>query len=70
MGKILSIVGGTAAIVIGILGLISWRWSFVELLKGSVPCFLILGGLIALLAGISEFKDELSSKKEEEKKPA
>lgn len=70
MGKILSIVGGTAAIVIGISGLISWWWSFVELLKGSVPCFLILGGLIALLAGISELKDELSSKKEEEKKPA
>ena len=68
MGKILSIVGGTAAIVLGILGLIGWWWSFLELLKGCVPCFLILGGLIALLAGISELKDELSSKKEEAKK--
>ena len=67
MGKILTIIGGTAAIVLGALGLTSWWWDFVELLKGSVPCFLIMGGLIALFAGISELKDELAAKKEETK---
>ena len=67
MGKILSIIGGTAAIVLGLWGLANWWWSFVELLKGALPCFLILGGLIALLAGVSELKDELASKKEEKK---
>jgi len=68
MGKILSIIGGTAAVVLGILGLINWWYSFVELLKASIPCFLIMGGLIAFFAGVSELKDELTSKKEEEKK--
>lgn len=67
MAKILSIIGGTAAIVLGLLGIINWWFSFVELLKGSVPCLLILGGLIALLAGISELKDELAAKKEDKK---
>ncbi|OIO79437.1 MAG: hypothetical protein COW11_02465 [Candidatus Omnitrophica bacterium CG12_big_fil_rev_8_21_14_0_65_43_15] len=67
MGKILTIMGGTAAVVLGVSGLVSWWWSFVELFKGAVPCFLIMGGLIALFAGISELKDELSSKKEEKK---
>ena len=70
MGKILSIIGGTAAILIGIWGLVSWWWSFVELFKGSIPCFLILGGLIALFAGISELKDEIAAKKQEKEKPA
>jgi len=64
MGKILTIIGGTAATLIGLWTLASWWWSFVELLKGSVPCFLIFGGLIALFAGVSELKDELSAKKE------
>jgi succinate-acetate transporter protein len=67
MGKILSIIGGTAAAILGLLGLINWWYAFVELLKGSVPCFLILGGLIALFAGVSELKDELAAKKEEKK---
>lgn len=69
MGKILTIIGGTAAVVLGLWGIASWWWSFVELLKGSVPCFLVMGGLIALFAGISELKDELAAKKEEAKKP-
>ena len=68
MGKVLSIIGGTAAILLGVLGLISWWWSFVELFKGMVPCFLIMGGVIAIFAGVSELKDELASKKEEPKK--
>ena len=67
MGKMLSILGGLAAIVLGALGLMKWFYSFKELLKGSVPCFLILAGLIALFAGISELKDEAAAKKEEKK---
>lgn len=64
MGKALTIIGGFAAIVLGLWGLATWWWSFIELLKAVVPCFLIMGGLVALFAGISELKDEMASNKE------
>jgi len=67
MGKLVSIIGGTVAVVLGVVGLLSWWWSFVELIKGVLPCILILGGLIALMAGISEIKDAIFTKKEEPK---
>lgn len=67
MGKVLTILGGVAAVVLGLWGIASWWYSFVELLKGSVPCFLIMGGLIAFFAGVSELKDEMAAKKEEKK---
>jgi len=63
MGKVLTIFGGAAAIALGFWGIASWWYSFVELLKGTVPCFLILGGLIAFFAGVSELKDEKAMEK-------
>jgi len=63
MGKMLTIIGGAAAVAIGLWGLASWWWSFVDILKGTVPCFLILGGLVAFFAGVSEIKDSAKEKK-------
>ncbi|MDP2913754.1 MAG: hypothetical protein Q8N91_07130, partial [Candidatus Omnitrophota bacterium] len=60
-------VGGVVALV-GLIGLISWWFDFIVLLKGCVPAMMIFGGLIAVIAGISEMKDEAASKKEEIKK--
>ncbi len=68
MGKYVSVIGGLVAIFLGLVGLIRWLSLFVSALKATVPSILILGGLIALAAGISEIKDSLKTKKEEEKK--
>ena len=67
MGKYITVLGGLISIIVGIWGLISWWYSFVILLKGSVPPILVLGGLAALFAGISEIKDSAQAKKEEAK---
>ena len=67
MGKYITVLGGLVSIIIGIWGLTSWWYSFVILLKGSVPLILILGGLAAFFAGISEVKDSMQAKKEEVK---
>ena len=67
MGKYITVLGGLISIILGIWGLTSWWYSFVILLKGSVPPILVLGGLAALFAGISEVKDCMQSKKEVEK---
>jgi len=67
MGKYITVLGGLVSIIVGIWGLTSWWYSFVILLKGSVPLILILGGLAAFFAGISEVKDSMQTKKEEVK---
>lgn len=64
MGKMLSIVIGGAVAVIGLILLINWLYELLFVLRGTVPAFLIFGGVIALIAGLSELKDTLKSKEE------
>lgn len=68
MGKYISVIGGLIAIFLGAAGLLRWLGHFINALKACVPAILILGGLIAVAAGISEIKDAAKAKKEEEKK--
>ena len=63
MGKYISVIIGAIVALLGILGLVRWWGIFVLILKGSVPVMLILGGAIAVVAGLSEIRDEKSSKK-------
>lgn len=65
MGKVLAIVGGLIAVILGVYGLIAWWSSFILVIKGTIPAFLILGGIIALVAGIGEIKDAIARKREE-----
>ncbi len=67
MGKYTSVVIGAAVVAIGVIGLIRWIGPFVIILKGCVPALLIFGGAIAVIAGLSEMKDETAAKKEETK---
>lgn len=68
MGKYITVLGGVISILLGIWGIVGWWWNFVDLLKGSVPPILVLGGLAAVFAGVSEIKDSIAAKKEEEKR--
>ena len=63
MGKYASIVIGAAVTLIGVAGLTCWWSDFLTVLKGSIPVMLIFGGVIAVIAGISELKDQVASKK-------
>jgi hypothetical protein len=68
MGKVLTVIGGVVSLLLGVWGIVTWWELFVKGLKAAVPAILILGGLIALFAGISEIKDSIASKKREEEK--
>lgn len=68
MGKYLSVLGGLIAVIIGLSLLGKWWIYFVRGLQATVPAILILGGIIALFAGVSEIKDSCACKKEETKK--
>jgi len=63
MSKYLGIVIGVIALLLGLRGLIVYRAELLTVLKGTMPILFLLGGAIAVIAGISEIKDEASSKK-------
>ena len=65
MSKYLSVVGGLVAIILGAVGLINWWEEYiVGFLKSGLVVILLLGGLLAVVAGIGEIKDSLEEKKD------
>ena len=67
MGKYAGIVIGAIVALLGMAGLIRWSYSFVIILKGMIPAMMVFGGVIAVIAGLSEIKYEAAPKKEEKK---
>ena len=57
----MALVGGLVALFLGILGIIFFWGSFLQLLAGAVPAMLILGGALAAYLGIEEIKDKKAS---------
>ncbi|MFA6321201.1 MAG: hypothetical protein WCY36_05015 [Candidatus Omnitrophota bacterium] len=62
MRRYLSVIIGSCIAFIGIIGFIGWWGDFLTVLKGSIPIMLIFGGAIAVIAGLSELRDESSPK--------
>ena len=65
MSKYLAIVIGVIAVLLGLKGLTAWHGDLLTVLRGSLPAIFILGGAIAVIAALSEIKDEISSKRED-----
>lgn len=53
-----ALLGGLAALILGIIGIIIWWPYFVKALLAGVPAVLILGGALATYLGIEEIKDK------------
>jgi hypothetical protein len=67
MGKFLAILGGILVMAAGVyLAVFVWWKEFYELIFGTIPPLLFLGGLISMIAGISSIKDAKRQKKLEE----
>jgi len=64
-----ALIGGIVAIVIGVLLAGPGRFGKATLwfLEGGLVVFLILGGIIAIVAGISDIKDKIEERREKEK---
>ena len=58
------LLGGIAALVIGVIGLIIWFFDFLLVLKGIIPIALILGGALAIYLGIEDIKTTASAEEE------
>jgi uncharacterized protein (DUF3084 family) len=61
------LVGGAAALILGLIGFIAWWKEFFIILKGAIPLALLLGGALAVYVGIDEVKDKMREEKEKEK---
>ena len=59
-----TLIGGSVAAVLGIIGLSVWWKPFLQLLAGAIPAMLVLGGGLAIYLGFDELKD--SWKKDDE----
>ena len=65
MGKTLSLLIGAIVALVGLILLIAWWYEFRFLLKGIIPIALVVGGIVAITAGFSEFKDTFKGKKKD-----
>ena len=55
-----AIIGGLIALALGVWGLIAWWWLVVETVQAVLPVLLILGGLIAIAAGLRSVEKQTS----------
>ena len=60
-----TLIGGAAAAVLGIIGLVIWWKEFLVLLAGAIPFALLSGGALAIYLGFDELKDTWKTKKED-----
>ena len=60
-----TILGGIVAIILGVLGFINWWPLFLKALAALVPFILFVGGMIAVIIGISSVKENAERKREE-----
>lgn len=64
-----ALIGGLAALILGLIGLIGWWFEFLLILKGSIPLILLLGGALAVYLGVEEIKDKNRAAQEAGQEP-
>ena len=60
------LIGGVAAIVFGLLGLIIWWSDFISIVKGGVPILMLLGGILAVYIGFDEIQDKFREERQKQ----
>lgn len=61
-----ALIVGIIVTIVGIVGIVFWFEHFVKVLQGSVPAMFVMGGLLAIVAGITTIRDEIEARKFEE----
>lgn len=64
-----ALIGGIAALVLGVIALFAWWEEFTWLLKGAIPPLLVLAGALATYLGSEELKDKRRAELEAAREP-
>lgn len=64
-----ALIGGLAALLLGLIGLFGWWDEFIWLIKGALPPVLILAGALAAYLGSEELKDKRRAEMEAAREP-
>ena len=64
-----ALIGGLAALILGLIGIIGWWTDFLLIIKGSIPLILLLGGALAVYLGVEEIKDKNRAAQEAVQEP-
>jgi multisubunit Na+/H+ antiporter MnhG subunit len=59
------IIGGIVALILGVLGLIKWWLLFLKALAALIPFILVVGGVLAVIVGITSRREKIEEEKEE-----
>lgn len=51
------LIGGAISAIIGLVSLIFFWFDFINILKGSLPIFMLMGGALAVYVGIDEMQE-------------
>ena len=62
----INIIGGCIAVAVGILALLTWPWRVLEVVQGVLPIVLIIGGIVAVVAGWELTKENKAALPDEE----
>jgi hypothetical protein len=60
--EMLTVIIGLLFIIAGGWGMFKWYGDFIFILKGFLPFMLFMGGLIAVVAGVTSITESLESK--------
>jgi len=57
------LITGIVAIILGVIGFSIWWNDFIIILKGGIPIFMILGGVLAVYVGLDDMQDRMREEK-------
>lgn len=59
-------IGGAAASILGLIGLVVWWSDFTAILKGGLPILCLLGGILAIYVGYDDFQEKMREEKQKQ----
>jgi phosphate/sulfate permease len=52
-----TLIGGAIAAALGLIGMVVWWQDFLDVLAGTIPIMLLLGGALAIYLGFDELRE-------------